>query len=456
MFILEIIAGTASVRDSRSPKLPGWSFGLIFVILFGVMASGRAEMFGDYSYATNDFEVTITQYVGSGGDVVIPEVIQGKPVTGIGVGAFQNCTNLANVTIAKGVTIIGNSAFFGCARLTTAVVPDNVLFIGDAAFFNCTNLTAINLSNGVTRIGSLAFHSCVSLKNITLPDTVTNIGADAFFGCSGLGSITIPDSIKSIEAETFAYCSGLTNVTLPNSVTNIGSGAFESCSGLTNICIPDSVLAIGDWAFSRCTGLKSVTIGKSIRQLGVWAFSYCSKLVSVFFEGNAPTTVSSGLFSSANQVTVYHLIGATGWEPVFAGRPTAFFGPTYLEWAQANGLLDRFPEASAEGDDPDHDGMSNLAEMQAGSDPMDPKSVLRFENGARPEDLVDGDKTAVGPGQFVVYLETVPGKQYNIQSVRHLGGAWQTETNITATTTQKRVVLNKTADRACFRAVLSP
>lgn len=428
----------------------------IFLVVCGVMTSGRAETFGDYTYATNDFAATITKYMGPGGDVVIPEAILEKPVTGIGTGAFQNCTNLENVTLANGVTNIGSAAFFGCSRLATVVIPGRALVIGDAAFFNCTNLATMNLSNGVTRIGNLAFHSCISLRNFTIPDTVTNIGPDAFFGCSGLTDIRIPNGITSIDAETFAYCSGLTNVVIPNSVTSIGSGAFESCIGLTNITIPNSVTNVGDWAFTRCTGLRSVTFGNRINRLGVWAFSFCSKLASVYFEGNTPTSVSSGLFSSANQVTVYYRAGTTGWEATFADRPTAEWMPTYAEWARLVGLADRYPSLSSEGDDPDMDGLSNLAEMQAGTDPRDPKSVLRFENGARPEDLVEADKTTVETGQFAVYLQTVPGKHYNIQSVRLLGGAWQSETNITATTTQKRVILNKNEDRACFRAVLSP
>lgn len=48
-----------------------------------------AETSGDYEYSIgSDGNVTITKYIGSGGDVVIPEELEGHPVTIIGQNAF--------------------------------------------------------------------------------------------------------------------------------------------------------------------------------------------------------------------------------------------------------------------------------------------------------------------------------------------------------------------------------
>jgi hypothetical protein len=421
------------------------------------MAPARAENYGDFNYTATNSAVTITKYTGSETNVIIPDSILDEPVISIGTGAFQNCTNLVNVTIGNGVTNIGNSAFFGCRRLTNVAIPGSVANIGNEAFFNCTNLTCLNISNGVTRIGDLTFYNCTSLTHLTIPNSITAIGADAFFGCSGLGSITIPGSVSSIGMETFSYCAGLTNVTIPNSVTNIGDWAFESCTGLTNITIPDSVTNIGDWAFTGCNRLKSVTIGNSVTRLGVWAFSYCGKLVSVFFEGDAPASVSTGLFSSASQVTVYYRVGTSGWGDAFAGRPTAPWEQAgYQEWAQAVGLLEKFPNASAEADDADQDRMTNLQEMLAGTDPTKPDSVLRFESGPRLEDLVDDDKTPAGSDQLALFIQTVVGMKYMVQSINTLGESWQTEAIVTATTTQKRILVPKPANQGFFRVVVAP
>jgi len=54
-------------------------------------------------------------------------------------------------------------------------------------------------------------------------------------------------------------------------------------------------------------------------------------------------------------------------------------------------LADPIPEASAEADDPDQDGMSNRAEMLAGTDPADRTSLLILEWVPRPNDLDEED-----------------------------------------------------------------
>jgi hypothetical protein len=52
----------------------------------------------------NSGAITITGFTGPGGDVTIPNRINGLPVTGIGFEAFSACTNLASVTIPGSVT----------------------------------------------------------------------------------------------------------------------------------------------------------------------------------------------------------------------------------------------------------------------------------------------------------------------------------------------------------------
>jgi hypothetical protein len=69
---------------------------------------------------------------------------------------------------------------------------------------------------------------------------------------------------------------------------------------------------------------------------------------------------------------------------------------------------------------------------------------------------VYADRLAMEAGQYALYLQTVPGKQYVIQSVNAFGGAWQNVTNVIATTTQKRVVVHKPVDQAFYRVALSP
>ena len=76
--------------------------------------------------------VVITGYTGPiEGDVVIPEHIDGLPVTSIGAEAFAGM-RMSSVSIPDSVTSIGNMAFFG-NRLTVAVLPYSLKYIGYGA-----------------------------------------------------------------------------------------------------------------------------------------------------------------------------------------------------------------------------------------------------------------------------------------------------------------------------------
>ena len=68
----------------------------------------------DFEYEIDDSEVTITNYTGAGGDVVVPDTIDGLPVTAIGDNAFCYCTSLTSITLPDSVTTIGRWAFQDC------------------------------------------------------------------------------------------------------------------------------------------------------------------------------------------------------------------------------------------------------------------------------------------------------------------------------------------------------
>ncbi len=443
----------------------GWIGLALFLGLSGLMVSGRADIFGDFNYTTTNSSVAITGYTGPGGDVVIPDTIDSKPITAIGRFAFSYNNRVTGVVMPDSVNNIGASAFDGCTNLASIVLPNGITNIGSAAFRYCTNLTSINIPTNVIRLEDFLFLGCTSMTNVIIPDSVTYIGNSVFSHCIKLSSFVIPNSVTNIvgvfggcRGLTFYDCTGLTNITLPDSITILPDMLFDGCSGLTKITIPRNVNRIGYCTFLNCTALKSITIPAGVTNMGGQGFSGCSSLTSVFFEGDAPALAASDLFASATNVTVYYRAGTTGWSDTFAGRPTALWveQPTYQDWARNSGLLDRFPDASGESDDADGDGMSNRAEMLAGTDPINAGLALMFESVLRSDELTEADKTAIGPDQHALYFQTVPGRSYEIQSLNTFGGTWQTENNVTATTTQKRAVVNKPVDQRFYRVVLVP
>ena len=91
----------------------------------------------DFEYEVDDGKVTITDYTGAGGDVVVPDTIDGRPVTCIGDNAFCYCTGLTSITLPDSLTVIGNYAFYGCTNLTSITLPNSLITIGEWAFYGC-------------------------------------------------------------------------------------------------------------------------------------------------------------------------------------------------------------------------------------------------------------------------------------------------------------------------------
>ncbi len=297
------------------------------------------------------------------GELIIPDTIDGYPVTCIGDEAFRDCKNITSITIPDSVITIGSAAFCdceslisitipdsiteikggfyegcfqGCTNLTSITIPDSVTSIGDYAFAYCENLTSITIPDNVTSIGDDAFAHCENLTSITIPDSVTSIGG-AFFNCTSLTSINIPDNVTNIDNFTFCGCDSLTSITIPDNVTSIGEYAFSGCDSLTSITIPDSVISIGEYAFRDCTSLISVTIPDSVASIGNGCFGGCISLVSINVESSNENycSVDGILFNKAQTELIQYPAGKTNAsytipDGVTSIRGSAFNGCTNL------------------------------------------------------------------------------------------------------------------------------
>lgn len=297
----------------------------------------------DYRYEENtDGSVTITKYIGSGGEVVVPSEIGGKPVAKIAKGVFWDCSSMTSLEIPASVTTMEYykntgvvvvdemrlNIFSGCDNLESIKVaegneyydsrgkcnaiiatkrnlllagckntkiPASVAIIGDVAFRGCTGLTSVEIPEGVTEVRAGAFIECSSLTSIIIPKSLTKISyafKGIFEDCSSLESIKVAegnavyDSREGcnalIETESNTLLAGCKNTKIPTSVTGIGKRAFFGCSGLTGIEIPTNVTFIDRYAFFDCSGLTGIKIPASVTSISASAFSGCSENLIIY------------------------------------------------------------------------------------------------------------------------------------------------------------------------------
>ena len=131
---------------------------LLGALLFSV-AVVKADQFGDFTYASDGTNVTITGYTGFNSMVMIPGTIADLPVISIGDWAFYS-TSVTNV-----------------------LVPDSVINIGDGAFFDCESLTNVTIGSSVTNIGDWTFAFCPSLISVSCRGNGPSLGGgNVFYG----------------------------------------------------------------------------------------------------------------------------------------------------------------------------------------------------------------------------------------------------------------------------------
>lgn len=162
------------------------------------MSANAAETYGDLTYTVSEKgTIIITDCDESAEEVIIPDEIDGIPVTAIGNKAFENCKLLKSI-----------------------IIPDSIKKLSYGTFTNCESLTSVKIPDEATSIYYFTFANCKSLTSIIIPDSVVEIQEDAFAGCDKLSSIVIPESVKGIYQYAFS-CKNLEKITVLNPYCNI-------------------------------------------------------------------------------------------------------------------------------------------------------------------------------------------------------------------------------------------
>ena len=258
----------------------------------------------DFEYEANEEGgITITRYIGQSKAVVIPETIQNKPVTQIGVYAF-----VTKNTIRQ----------YPSNAVHSLQMPNTITKILDQAFYECDELKSVTLSKNLNLIAFAAFQECTQLKHITIPAKITQIGDQAFEN-SGLETVTFEEGIEVIGGYGSFACTQLKQLVLPSTVKEIGLSTFSANPNLETVILNEGLVKIGHKAFVNNPRLKEIVIPKTVEFVTEMDFNMCSGLEKIMFEGDAPATFEysdeiSGVWEPYDvHFTIYYHEGAKGF-----------------------------------------------------------------------------------------------------------------------------------------------
>jgi hypothetical protein len=250
----------------------------------------------------------------------------------IGVGAFQNCSSLTNVTVAR--ALIGDYSFSGCLSLTVFSSKDPVTVVGTSSFYGCkslrnfnfarvavvnqlafaeSGLTSFTTSSWIRQVGDSAFENCTFLESVSAENLTKGehleLGERVFSGCSALVTATFLWGISQIRERTFYGCENLESFFIRFELFSVAEFAFAE-SGIEQLILPGTVQSIDSHAFENCLHLKSVFFevhtGNDGVQFGVEVFQGCVQLNTVVLS-EGTTEITESMFRNCANLETIHL-----------------------------------------------------------------------------------------------------------------------------------------------------
>ena len=284
---------TATQTPTPTPSVPDGS-----VVVDGMTFHLDAEL---CAYTLVGFEKTGWE------EYVIPDDIDGYPVTGI--GEFDAEGVEARLVVSKNVGEIPDSVLkvFSVYGLSVDENNPRIAYTNGCLINKQTKTLTRGFAGcvipddgSVTTVGDHAFHWAKGLESVVVPDGIVGIGDEAFAGCEELKSVEIADSVLRYGEGLFVNCRSLEYVRLSSGAATVEDYMFDGCSSLSAIVLPEGVAYIGSCAFRSCTLLTDVYFPKSLSSVLEDAFRDSPKGARVHFPGNVKEwcAVSFAAFSN--------------------------------------------------------------------------------------------------------------------------------------------------------------
>lgn len=140
------------------------------------------------------------------------------PATLLTIGNFAFYeTNIGTINFPEDLTSIGQYAFAETSLRSVNLAKTNISGIGRGAFNNCTNLSSLQLpiNENYTEIESYIFEGCTSLEEVIIPNNITRIWTGSFYGCTALERVVLPNNLDyptGISSLAFGRCPNIKEV----------------------------------------------------------------------------------------------------------------------------------------------------------------------------------------------------------------------------------------------------
>ena len=140
----------------------------------------------------------------------IEQLVMPDTVRVIAESGFRESRKLRSATLSDQLCEIGAYAFRDCDMLENIVMPGEMHYpdgscgmLGIGCFEGCGLLREITIPSGIAVIGANAFHNCAALETVTLPRSIRAIRTGAFSGCARLKTLNMPVTPELIALDAF-------------------------------------------------------------------------------------------------------------------------------------------------------------------------------------------------------------------------------------------------------------
>lgn len=174
-----------------------------------VVRAYKTASASDFAYEVDGEGIKITEYKGSDTIVVIPDKIDGKPVTELKSYLFANESAVKGVLVPE--TVLSLKYTFTNNDDIQVVICEGVEALKKAVFLNCASLHTIVLGENLSEMGEFCIATCPNLLEVYICPKVTSItqNYDTFDVLSDCAKLTVKGEAGSY-IQTYAESNGLT------------------------------------------------------------------------------------------------------------------------------------------------------------------------------------------------------------------------------------------------------